>query len=103
MQVNDAARIVVEQQLGNDLPEVCKQRRLRTEGRDSFHLRCITHLGGMFDPQSGTARPGVDRGRREGTASAGGAWRRRHNSNDTEAGVRCNGAERRDRESATPK
>ena len=103
MQIDDAAWVVIEQRLGNDLSEVCEERPLRTERLDSFSFCCVADLGGMYDSQSSAARPGVDRGRQECTASAGGAWWCRDNSDDVEAWVRCNGAERRDRESATAK
>jgi hypothetical protein len=103
VQIDDAAWVVIEQRLGNDLSEVCEERALRTERLNSFNFCCVADLGGMYDSQSSAARPGVNRGRRECAATAGGAWWRRHNSDDVEAGVRCNGAERRDRESATTK
>jgi hypothetical protein len=103
VQIDDAACVVIKQRLGNDLTEVCEERPLRTERLDSFSFCCVTDLGGVYNPQSSAARPGVDRGRRECAATAGGAWWRRDNSDDVEAGVRCNGAERRDRESATAK
>jgi hypothetical protein len=50
VQVNDAARVVVEQRLGNDLSEVCEERPLRTERLDSFNFCCVADLGGMYDP-----------------------------------------------------
>ncbi len=103
MQVNDAAWVVIEQRLGNDLSEVCEERPLRTERLDSFSFCCVADLGGMYDSQSSAARPGVDRGRRECTASASGAWWCRYNSENGESRVCCDGAERRDRESATTK
>jgi hypothetical protein len=103
MQVDDATRIVIQELGRDDLSEVCEERPLGTDGRDSFNLRCITHLGGVYNTQSGTTRPRVDWCRRERTASAGGTWRSGHDGDDVEAGVRCNGAERRDRESATAK
>ena len=103
MQVDDTARVVIQERRRNDLTEIRKQRRLRTDRFDSFNCCCITDLGDVFDAQSGTACPDVDRGRQRHATSTGGAWWRRHHSSDFETGVRCNGAERRDRESATTK
>jgi hypothetical protein len=103
VQIDDASRVVTHERRGNDLTKICEQRCLRTERLNPFNFCRITNLCDVFNQQSSAACPGVDRGRREGTASAGRAWWRRHNSNDAEAGVRCNGAERRDRESATAK
>ena len=62
VQIDDAAWVVIEQRLGNDLSEVCEERALRTERLDSFRFCCVTDLDGVFNPQSGAARPGVDRG-----------------------------------------
>ena len=63
MQVDDAARVVIQERRRNDLTEIRKQRRLCTDGFDHFNLRGVTDLGDVFDPQSGTACPDVDRGR----------------------------------------
>jgi hypothetical protein len=62
VQIDDAACVVIKQRLWDDLPEVCEERPLRTERLDPFNFCCITNLRGVFNPQSGAARPGVDRG-----------------------------------------
>jgi hypothetical protein len=49
VQIDDAAWVVIEQRPGNDLTEVCEERRLRTERLDSFNFCCVTDLGGMYD------------------------------------------------------
>lgn len=103
MQVDDAARVVIQERCRNDLTEIRKQRRLRTDGFDHLNLRCVTNLGDVYDPQSSAACPSVDRGRQRHATSTGGTWWRRHHSGDFKTGVRCNGAERRDGESATAK
>ena len=103
MQVNDAAWAVIEQFLGNDLPEVCKERSICANRSDSFDLGGITHLRNMFNPQPCARSPAIDGGWRECAASTRSAWWRRYNGEDGESRVGRNGAERRDREATTAK
>jgi hypothetical protein len=103
VQIDDAAWVVIEQRLWDDLSEVCEECSVCTNRLDSCSFGCITNLRDVFNSQPSAGSPGVDRGRRECAATAGGAWWRGHNSEDGESRVCCDGAERRDRESATAK
>lgn len=62
VQVNDAAWVVIEQFLGNDLPEVCKKRSICANRMDSFDFGGITNLRDVFNPQPCARSPAIDGG-----------------------------------------
>ena len=49
MQVDDAAWVVIEQRLWDDLSEVCEERSIGAERFDSCDFSSVTNLGDMFD------------------------------------------------------
>ena len=49
VQIDDAAWVVIEQRLGNDLSEVCEERSIGAERFDPCDFSGVTNLGDMFD------------------------------------------------------
>ena len=103
MQIDDATRIVIEQNLGNDLPEVSKECPLSTEALDSGNFGSISDLGHVRNLQPCGRGPRVDWGWAWSATSSGCAWWRGDHGNDLESWVGCDRTERRDRKATAAK